>query len=284
MRDTVVDAVAVGLHAEELGGDELAVLGVPGRQTEHRGGVGGERTARMLVGADGDADVVLAGADAVGGLFDRAGRGGTGVEHVGEGGDAGQAHQACHGVGVVDLVAAADSELDVLPGDAGVGECELDGVGGHLDGRLRAEPAERVQAHPPDDGNVVHVSRNSSIRVWWSDRLERPGDDLGAVLVGVERDEPELELHARPELVRIVLGEAGLDAHHVAQLDESECEGRERLCGFAAGVGLLRDEALCRPRDERSAAGGSSSSDMFGPLHRGQRGCCGQVVAAQSSQ
>ena len=61
--------VAVGLHAEELGGDELAVLGVPLRQRE-LGRVVGERAARVLVQADGDADVVLAQPDRVGGLLD----------------------------------------------------------------------------------------------------------------------------------------------------------------------------------------------------------------------
>lgn len=93
----VVD-VLVGLHAEELGGDELPVVGVPLRQRQ-LGGVVGEGTARMLVEADGNTDVVLAQPDGVGGLLDGAGRGGAGVEHVGER-DAGQADQAGHGVGV----------------------------------------------------------------------------------------------------------------------------------------------------------------------------------------
>ena len=54
----VVD-VLVGLHPEELRGEELAVVAVPGRET----GRGGrrERTPGVLVHADGDPDVALAG-------------------------------------------------------------------------------------------------------------------------------------------------------------------------------------------------------------------------------
>ena len=123
LRDAVLVDVVVGLHAEELGGDELAVLGVPLRQRE-LGGIVGEGAAGVLVQPDRDADVVLAEPDGVGGLLDRRRRGGAGVEHVGEG-DAGQADEPGHGVGVGDLVAAAEAELDVLPVDAGVGEREI---------------------------------------------------------------------------------------------------------------------------------------------------------------
>ena len=71
LRDAVLVEVVVGLHAEELGGDELAVLGVPLGQRQ-LGRVVGERAARMLVQPDGDADVVLAQPDGVGGLLDGA--------------------------------------------------------------------------------------------------------------------------------------------------------------------------------------------------------------------
>ena len=69
LRDAVLVDVVVGLHPEELRGDELTVLGVPLRQRE-LGRVVGERTARVLVQPDGDADVVLAQPDGVGGLLD----------------------------------------------------------------------------------------------------------------------------------------------------------------------------------------------------------------------
>ena len=143
--------VVVGLHAEELRGDELAVLGVPLGQRQ-LGRVVGERAARMLVQPDGDADVVLAEPDRVGGLLDGRRRGGAGVEDVGER-DAGQADQPGHRVGVGHLVAAAEAELDVVPLDTRVVERELDRVGAHLHGGL-VEPAERVQPHA-DDGDVV---------------------------------------------------------------------------------------------------------------------------------
>ena len=124
---------------------------IPLRQRQ-LGGVVGERAARVLVQADGDADVVLAQPDGVGGLLNGTGRGGAGVEHVGER-DAGQPDQAGHRVGVGHLVAAAEAELDVLPLHTGVGQRGLDGLGAHLHRGL-VEPAERMQAHA-DDGDIV---------------------------------------------------------------------------------------------------------------------------------
>ena len=93
-----------------------------------------------------------------------AGRGGAGVEDVGER-DAGQADQPGHRVGVGDLVAAAEAELDVLPLDARVGERGLDRVGAHLHGGL-VEPAERVQPHA-DDRDVVRHRRVLSSQTGW---------------------------------------------------------------------------------------------------------------------
>ena len=110
----------------------------------------------MLVQTDGDADVVLAQSDGVGGLLNGAGRGGAGVEDVGEG-DAGQPDQAGHRVGVGHLVAAAEPELDVLPVHTGVGQRELDGLGTHLHRGL-LEPAEWMQAHADDGYLVAHVT------------------------------------------------------------------------------------------------------------------------------
>ena len=83
LRDAVVVQIAVGLHPEELGGQVLAVLGVPARHTDQRG-ILGERAAGVLVQADRDADVVVAQPDTVGAGLRGAGGGGAGVEHVGE--------------------------------------------------------------------------------------------------------------------------------------------------------------------------------------------------------
>ena len=141
----------VGLDTEELGGDELPVLRVPLRQRQ-LGGVVGEGAARVLVQADGYADVVLAQPDGVGGLLDGTGRGGAGVEHVGER-DAGEPDQPGDRVGVRYLVAAAEAELDVFPLDTGVGERELDRVGAHLH-RCLVEAAKWMKSHP-DDGDIV---------------------------------------------------------------------------------------------------------------------------------
>ena len=147
----MVVQVLVGLHPEELGGDELPVLRIPLRQRQ-LGGVVGERATRVLVQADGDADVVLAQPNGVGGLLNGTGGGGTGIEHVGEG-DAGQSDQPGHRVGVGYLVATAKAELDVFPFHAGVGERELDGLGAHLHRGL-VEPAKWMQSHA-DDGDIV---------------------------------------------------------------------------------------------------------------------------------
>ena len=117
--NAVLVEIMVGLDTKELGGDELPVLRVPLRQRQ-LGGVVGEGATRVLVQADGYADVVLAQPDGVGGLLDGTGRGGTGVEHVGER-DTGEPDQPGDRIGVGYLVATAEAELDVFPLDTGVG-------------------------------------------------------------------------------------------------------------------------------------------------------------------
>ena len=153
LRDAVLVEVVIGLHPEELRGDELSVLGVPLRQCE-LGRVVGERPAGVLVHADGDADVVLAQPDRVRRLLNRRRRGRAGVEDVGER-DPGETDQPRHRVGVRHLVAAAEAELNVLPVDAGVGERELDRVGAHLHCGL-VEPAEGMKPHADDRDVVGH--------------------------------------------------------------------------------------------------------------------------------
>lgn len=134
--------VAVGLHAEELGGQVLAVLGVPPGHPDKRR-VLGESAARVLVEADRDTDVVVAGADAVRARLGGAGRGGAGVEHAGER-DAGESHHRHDGVRVGDRPAAADGELDVFPLDTRVGHGREDRLGPHLHGGLALEATERM--------------------------------------------------------------------------------------------------------------------------------------------
>ena len=90
-----------------------------------------------------------------GGERQRARGGGAAVVHVGER-DAGEPEERDHRVGVVDLVAAAERELDVAPLDAGVGERPADRDRAHVDARHSGEAAERVQAHAHDGD--VHVS------------------------------------------------------------------------------------------------------------------------------
>jgi hypothetical protein len=138
----VVVEIAVGLHPEELRGEVLAILGVPARHT-HQRRVFDERTPRMLVHADGDANVVIAQPDTVGTRLRRARRGRTRVEDIGER-DAGQSDHAHDCVGVGHRPAAAHTELDVLPLDAGIGDRGEDRVGAHLHRRLPLEPPERM--------------------------------------------------------------------------------------------------------------------------------------------
>ena len=49
------------------------------------------------------------------------------------------------------------------------------------------------------------------------DGREREGHDLVPFVVDVEGDDGELDVHAEAELGRVVLGEAGLDPHHVVE-------------------------------------------------------------------
>ena len=147
--------VLVDLHPEELRRDELAELAVPRRaRVEPR--VGAERAGQVLVHADRDPEVVLAEPDRVRGERERARRGRAAVVDVGER-DAGEPEQRDDRVGVVDLVAARERELDVAPLDAGVGERPPDRDRAHLDARHVAEPAERVQPHADDRDVVTHA-------------------------------------------------------------------------------------------------------------------------------
>ena len=152
LADVVVVNVLVGLHAEELGGDELPVLAVPPGKSQ-TGWLIGERAACVLVHSDGDADVVLAEPDGVGGLLNRRRRCRAGVEDVGER-DACQPDQPGDGVRVGDLVATPEPKLDGLPFDTRVLQRRLYRLGAHLHACL-VEPSERMEAHP-DDRDVVH--------------------------------------------------------------------------------------------------------------------------------
>ena len=111
----------------------------------------------MLVHPDGDPEVVVAEADAVGGDgYGAAGRRAA-VVHVGEG-QSRQAETVDHRVRVVDRVAAPDRELDLRPLDIGVGQSGANGQLAQLDRRPPWETSEGVQPHT-DDGNLGHGVR-----------------------------------------------------------------------------------------------------------------------------
>jgi hypothetical protein len=115
----------------------------------------GSAAGKVLVHPDRDAEPVLAEADRLRGQRQRA-RGGRAPDvDVGER-DAGEAEERDHGVGVVDLVAAGEAELDLSPLDTGVGQRAPDRDRAHLDPGGVAEPPERVQPHPDDRHVTVH--------------------------------------------------------------------------------------------------------------------------------
>src|SRR3979490_628095 len=87
------------------------------------------------------------------------GRGGPGIEHVGER-DTRQSDHADDRVRVGDRPAAACCELDVVPLHPGVGDGGEDGVDAHRQRRLPFESTERVQAYA-DDRDVVHLAISS---------------------------------------------------------------------------------------------------------------------------
>ena len=130
--------------------------------------------------------------------------------------------------------------------DPGVVQRRADRVGTHVDRRLRTPTAERVQPDS-DDRDVGHVSCPPG-------RREREGHDLGAVRVGAERHDHELDLHADPQLRHVGLGEPTLHPDLVAELHEPHAVGPEGLLRLAARVGLLREELLGRERPERAPA------------------------------
>ena len=265
VRDAVVVHVLVDLHAEELRRHELAELAVP-RRARVEARVGAERTRDVLVHPDRDAEVGVAEANRVGRERQRAGRGRAPVVHVGER-DAGEPEQRDDGVGVVDLVAAAERELDVAPLDARVRERAADRDRAHLDAGHVAEATERVQAHAHD--RDVHLSA-PSIRIAHGPERER--HDLVAVVVGAERHHDQLHLHAERQHLGVGLREPGLDLHLAGQLDVADAERHERLAGRTGVRRRRRREVLRRPRPQPAAP----REELF--FHLGRRAARARVL------
>jgi hypothetical protein len=155
----VVVEVPVELHGEELRGDHEAELAVPLPEARRRR-VRVEVPPRVLVEADRETEVELAGADRLGGRGQRTAGGGAAVGHVDEL-QAGEAELVDEGVGGARALVAgqhrgqapAVRELQVAPLRAGIGQGLTHGVGAH---RRPAHPGvapERVDPDP-DDGDV----------------------------------------------------------------------------------------------------------------------------------
>ncbi len=157
------------LHPEELRGEEVAELAVP-RGAGVQARVGAECTREVLVHADGEAEVVLAQPDRVGGQREHARRGRAAVVDVGER-NPGQPQERDDRVRVVDLVAPGERELDVAPLHARVREGTTDGDRPHVDPRPIPEAAERMEPHSHD--RDVHFL-SSSLAFTRPSPLRRP--------------------------------------------------------------------------------------------------------------
>ena len=86
-----------------------------------------------------------------------------------------------------------------------------------------------------------------------SDRPERERHDLVAVVVGAERHQDQLHLHADVHRFEITVDQSSLDPHLLRQLHVAEQVRHERLVRHVDEVGLFRHEPLCGPRVERAA-------------------------------
>ena len=200
MGNAVIMHIAVDLHAEELGGQEQARLTIPAwRAIIDR--VGGEGAAFMLVHANGNTDVILARANAIGGHFERGGGGGAAIVHVHER-NAGATHAAQHRIGIVHLAATTKGELDIFPGDAGITQRGTNGIGTHVDCRFCPKTPEGVHTYTQND-YVAHG--NLSLY-----RLEGEGDDLRVTIL-TERHNRQFHLAVEFQLFRIAFGQPGFN-------------------------------------------------------------------------
>src|SRR5262245_7912162 len=85
------------------------------------------------------------------------------------------------------------------------------------------------------------------------DRPECEGDDLVALVVGAERNQHELHLHAVAEPLRVGLGQARLDLHLARELDVADPERRESLAALAQERRRRGRKALRGPRPQATA-------------------------------
>ena len=143
--------VSLDLHREKLRRQHQPGLAVPCAQAPI-GGVGVERTARVLVEADHDADVVGAGGDQRAGDGERAATRGAGVLDVEER-EPREAEDVHHRVRVAGVLATARRELDVAPREPGVLERAPYGGSALRETRHALVAPERRDAGP-DDGNL----------------------------------------------------------------------------------------------------------------------------------
>ncbi len=146
----------------------------------YRRGSARERAGNVLVHADRDAEVAVAEPDRVGGHRQRARRGRAPVVDVGER-DPGETQQRDDRVGVVDLVAPAERELDVAP----LARPRRPARAGSRS-RPSRYPTRRRTART--DAGRRRRSRRPSCVCSRGDRTEGEGHDFVALVVGAERE------------------------------------------------------------------------------------------------
>ena len=118
------------------------------------GGIVLESAARMLVEADDERHLGRARLERPNRRHERRAAGRAAVPDVDER-EPGRAEVGHHRVGVAGVLAAAVGDLDVAPGDAGIGERAADRVDAHREAADAVVPPERVDPGS-DDGDLRH--------------------------------------------------------------------------------------------------------------------------------
>ncbi len=235
--------------------------------------VGAERAREVLVHADRDAEIVIAEPDRVRRPGSSALAAVAHPLYTSVNGMPGEPQQRHDRVRVVDLVAAAERELDVAPLDPRVGERAPDRDRAHLDAGHPREAAERMQSDSDDrDVRFMSLSRAGSAR-WLSPpvgrRRSRPRCRRRRCGTGPSTSSISMP---RCSTSGSDFGEARLDLHLVGEFDVADTEGNEVAARRSRVRRRRRWEFLGRPRPEPAPP----RQQVFG--HLGRRAARARVL------